>query len=88
MTKWNRSAARLLSLCVMGLLLAACSPLQPKSSTSVQAPAIPVLSPELKKEPEPTGSYFQRVTQWRKAWAETLKTLEPKSEDSKPSTGH
>lgn len=36
------------------------------------------LSSELKKPPEPSGAYWSRVTQWRKVWRETLKTLQAK----------
>lgn len=87
MNKFLSNAARLLLLCVMGLLLAACSSTPHASSPpSVAPPAIPPLSPELKREPLPTGSYWNSVTQWRKTWGETLKTLQPKSEASSGST--
>jgi hypothetical protein len=89
MTKFTRSVATLLLLPLLVLALAGCSPLQPrKSPSSVAAPVIPPLSPELKKEPEPSGSYWKRVTEWQKVWGETLKTLQPKSEVSSGSTGH
>lgn len=68
-------------LCVMVLLLAACSsaPLQPSQPPVVVAPpSIPKLSPELSKQPLPSGSYWARVISWRKTWDETLKTLPPK----------
>lgn len=70
----------LLTLCVMLLLLAACSsaPQQPLPPLVVAPPSIPKLSPELRKEPLPSGSYWARVIKWRKTWEETLKTLPPR----------
>lgn len=47
----------------------------------VQEAVIPRLSSELRKQPEPTGAYYSRVTQWRKVWRETLKTLQDKYAD-------
>lgn len=71
------STVKRLTLSVLLLLLAACSSAPPLPSPPgvVKEPAIPVLSNELKKEPAPSGAYWSRVTQWRKDWEETLKTL-------------
>lgn len=71
---------KLLSLLV-ALSASACSPLPPKPALpapAVKDSVIPALSPELSKEPLPSGSYWGAVTQWRKEWGDTLKTLPPK----------
>lgn len=87
MNKWIMNAARLLLLSLMVQLLEACSSTPHVSSPpNVAAPTIPALSPELKREPLPTGSYWAGVMQWRKTWDETLKTLQLKSEASSGST--
>lgn len=79
MTFVKRSGLLML-LCVMALLLAACSsaPQQPSPPLVVAPPAIPKLSPDLSKEPLPSGSYWGRVISWRKTWDETLKSLPPR----------
>jgi hypothetical protein len=78
--KFTKSAARLTWLSLLAAALVGCSsaPPQPLPPAVVPPPAIPRLSPELSKEPLPSGSYWERVTRWRKDWAETLKTLPPK----------
>jgi hypothetical protein len=78
-----RSSVLLLLLLVSLLLSSGCSNLPQKATAPavVKEAAIPKLSAELRKEPLPSGAYWQRVTQWRKVWEETLRTLPPRSED-------
>lgn len=70
-------SAKWLILSVLVMLSVGCS--SPKLLGSapevVPPPAIPPLSPELKVEPKPSGSYWGSVMEWRKAWREKLKTL-------------
>lgn len=88
MQPYLKNATSWLLLFVMAPLLAACSSMPQSASPVVEPPAIPALSPELKREPLPSGSYWANVIKWRKTWDETLKSLESKSEDSKPNTSH
>lgn len=81
-----KNAARLLTLFVMGMWLAACSSLRPANTPPPAIPAIPALSAELKREPLPSGSYWENVIKWRQTWDETLKTSQPKSEASSKAT--
>lgn len=82
-----KNAAKLLLLCVMGWMLAACSSMPPADSPpAIPAPSIPPLSAELKREPLPSGSYWANVIKWRQTWDETLKTSQPKSEASSAHT--
>jgi hypothetical protein len=71
---WLLAAWLLVCLSVTG-----CAATPPQPPVVVPESVIPKLSDELKKLPEPSGAYWGRVTQWRKDWAETLKTLRPKS---------
>jgi hypothetical protein len=67
-------------LLLAALLLASCSttPPQPSTPEVVACLRTPPLSDELKTEPKPSGSYLGNVTEWRKAWAQKLKDLQPK----------
>lgn len=74
---------RVLPLLLVSLFVTACSvtPKLPPPPVALPEAVIPKLSNELKKAPEPSGAYLERVTQWRNLWRETLKTLQPKSGD-------
>lgn len=71
---------------MLALLVTSCATQLSNSPATGSEAAIPPLSPELKREPKPSGSYWSSVTEFRKAWEERLKTLRLKSEGSSNST--
>lgn len=86
MLSLKNESARMLLCAMLCLCVTACATAPTISPPTVAPPAIPKLSDELKKEPPPSGDSWNAVTQWRKDWADALKTLRLKSEASSAPT--
>ena len=86
MLSMKNVGARMLLCVMLSLSVIGCTTAPQPSPPTVAPPAIPPLSPELKSEPPPSGSSWSAVTQWRKDWADALKTLRLKSEGSNAPT--